>query len=485
MQNSRGHDPALRMGPGPVTLLAVAESMAPLQPDDEAAATTNPRRTETAEAPISPPPPETKPRDSRGILSQAVGLRTDQLSRVYQTGEVTLAALDGISLEIAPGEFVAITGPSGCGKSTLLHLLGGLDRPTSGSVFAAGVPLEQLQSPALDDYRLQRVGTVFQFFNLVPTLTAEDNVALPMVLAGVEEKERLYRARWLLGLVGLDHRAHFIPGRMSGGEQQRVAIARALANRPGVILADEPTGNLDSVSGEQVLALLRELNRRGATVVIVTHDAEVARRADRVLRLRDGRVVSDSGSGRQTARAPVVPEPLTRFKPRDSFRLGLQEAGRRPLRTALTAAGAVLGITLASLILSLQAGHAGRATGFLALVALVIAGFGIVNTMFTSVVDRTREVGVFKALGARVQDIVLLFLAEASLIGVTAAVLGPTIAFLLSIVGNRLSGTTAFALNPLIVAVAVVLGLVLSIASGILPALRAASLDPVRALRTE
>jgi putative ABC transport system ATP-binding protein len=462
--------------------------MAPLQPDD-AAATHETPDTKVANGTVEPdvrvPVPEPKPGEARGILSQPIGLRADSLSRVYNNGEVSMAALDDVSFEIAPGEFVAITGPSGCGKSTLLHLLGGLDRPTSGHVFAAGAPLDQLPGSGLDDYRLQRVGTVFQFFNLVPALTAEDNVGLPMALAGVGDEERRQRSQWLLGLVGLDHRARFVPGRLSGGEQQRIAIARALANRPGLILADEPTGNLDSVSGEQVLTLLRELNRRGATVILVTHDAEVARRAGRVIRLRDGHVVSDSGSERQTVRAPLTSDAATRFQPRDAYRMGLQECGRRPLRTSLTAAGAVLGIALASLILSLQAGPASKATGFLALVALVIAGFGIVNTMFTSVVDRTREVGVLKALGARDQDVALLFLAESTLIGAAAAIAGPLLAFVLAKVGNGLAGTEAFQLSPGVVGLAVLLAIVLSLLSGVLPALGASRMDPARALRSE
>ncbi|MFZ0217722.1 MAG: ABC transporter ATP-binding protein/permease, partial [Candidatus Dormiibacterota bacterium] len=421
------------------------------------------------------------------LVSQAIGVRADGVSRVYRSGDVEVLALQDLSLEIAPGEFVAITGPSGCGKSTLLHLLGGLDRPSSGTIYAAGAPLDQLPGGGLDDYRLLRVGTVFQFFNLVPTMTAQDNVALPMMLAGVEEEERQRRAHWLLGLVGIDHRASFLPNRLSGGEQQRVAIARALANQPGLVLADEPTGNLDSVAGDQVLSLLRDLNRRGATVVMVTHDAEVARHADRAIRLRDGRLASDSGGGRQTARAPMQAPDPSRLEVRDAFRLGVLGIRRRPTRTALITAGAVLGIALAALILSLQAsatptGHAGA---WLAAVALIVSGFAIVNTMSTSVIDRTREIGILKALGARTRDVATLFAAEAIVIGVAAAIAGPVLALLLSLLGNLLVGGTVFHLSFGIAIAAIVLAIALCLASAIPPALRATRIDTARALRYE
>jgi macrolide transport system ATP-binding/permease protein len=300
--------------------------------------------------------PEPPPPDTLELLGQPVGLRTDNARRVFRSGDVEVVALDGVSIEIAPGEFVAITGPSGGGKSTLLALLGGLDRPTSGTIYAAGAPLDQLSQQALDDYRLQRVGTIFQTFNLVPSLSALDNVALPMALAGVPMKERRARARLLLELVGLGHRAGFRPPRLAGGEQQRVAVARALANRPGLVLADEPTGNLDTSRGLAVMNLLEDLNRRGATVVLVTHDPELARRAQRAIHLRDGRVVSDSGSQRRTGRAPdtlPAPQRLTRA---DALKLGAGSAGRRPLRTALTAAGVAMGIVVMSLILALASG---------------------------------------------------------------------------------------------------------------------------------
>ncbi|HEX6350911.1 MAG TPA: ABC transporter ATP-binding protein, partial [Candidatus Dormibacteraeota bacterium] len=332
---------------------------------------------------VAPAPrPQVPPVDGfRDLLGQAVGLRLDSVTRTYRMGEVRIDAVQDVTLEIAPGEFVAVVGPSGCGKTTLLGLLGGLDRPTSGHVYAAGAALDQLPEPALADYRLQRVGTVFQTFNLLPTLTAEDNVAMPLALAGVPSAQRRARARRLLELVGLGARARFRPGRLSGGEQQRVAVARALAGRPGLVLADEPTGNLDSASGEQVLELLQDLHQRGATVILVTHDPDVAAGADRVVRMRDGRVVVDKARGRRTTRAPIAIEPLTRLRSIDALRLGLDAVGRRPLRTALTAAGAALGIALTALILSLSGSAVGGGAGFLAAITLAVCGFAIVNTM--------------------------------------------------------------------------------------------------------
>ena len=308
---------------------------------------------EPAPAPASAPAPVDEFRD---LLGQAVGLRLDAVSREFGgRDEMHVTALQNVTLDVGPCEFVAIVGPSGCGKSTLLSLMGGLDRPTSGHVYGAGLPLGELADRDLSDYRLQRVSTIFQTFNLIPSMTAEENVALPMTLAGVEPEQRLTRARHLLALVGLEHRGKTRAGRLSGGEQQKVAVARALANRPGLILADEPTGSLDSTAGEGVLTLLADLNRRGATVVLVTHDPEVARRARRVVRMIDGRAI-EVESGRPTVRSQEPLDPAPRMQWRDTLKVGLGSAGRKPLRTALTTTGVAIGIAALSLIGALATG---------------------------------------------------------------------------------------------------------------------------------
>ncbi|HWC04403.1 MAG TPA: ABC transporter ATP-binding protein [Methylomirabilota bacterium] len=205
-------------------------------------------------------------------------------------GVVTI--LDGVTLRVPAGQFVAVTGPSGSGKSTLLGLVAGLDRPTAGSVRVDGVELSALDEDALARLRLAKIGYVFQSFHLIPTLTAIENVAIPLELAGVADAAA--RAGALLEEVGLKARGSHYPAELSGGEQQRVALARAVANRPGLVLADEPTGNLDSATGAQIVDLLVGLHRRqGVTLVLVTHDPALAAHADRVVELRDGRVVGD------------------------------------------------------------------------------------------------------------------------------------------------------------------------------------------------
>jgi len=218
-----------------------------------------------------------------------VMIRVRDLVMQLPSGGRSLTILDGITLDVATGELLAITGPSGSGKSTLLGLVAGLDRPSSGSIVVGGVDITRLDEDALARFRRETLGYVFQSYHLIPTLTAVENVAVPLEIAGAPNA--LVRARALLDDVGLGDRAHHYPVQLSGGEQQRAALARAVALDPGLLLADEPTGNLDSATGTRIIELLLELRRqRGATLVLVTHDDALARHADRVVVLRDGRV---------------------------------------------------------------------------------------------------------------------------------------------------------------------------------------------------
>ncbi len=215
------------------------------------------------------------------------------LVRRYRTGATDVAALRGVSLTIMPGEFVAIVGASGSGKSTMLHLLGAVDAPDSGQVLLEGRDISQLSDAEATRLRLLRIGLVFQRFYLMPTLSALENVELPMAEAGASTAARRERAKSLLTFVGVGERTDHRPSQLSGGEQQRVAVARALANKPALLLADEPTGELDAATGAALIALLQQLNRDGLTCVLVTHDAALARSAQRVVTMRDGQIVSD------------------------------------------------------------------------------------------------------------------------------------------------------------------------------------------------
>jgi putative ABC transport system ATP-binding protein len=218
-------------------------------------------------------------------------IRLKNVKKIYQRGPVAVEALRGIDLDVAPGEFLAVTGHSGCGKSTLLHIIGGLEPPSAGEVVVEGRDLATLKDPELTYFRRDRVGVVFQSFNLLPLLTLEENVALPRALQGLPFHEARVEAVHWLALVGLSARRHHKPHQVSGGEMQRAAIARALINRPAVVLADEPTGNLDSAASTQVLELFAQLHREGGhTIVLVSHAPEAALYAKRVVHLKDGRV---------------------------------------------------------------------------------------------------------------------------------------------------------------------------------------------------
>jgi putative ABC transport system ATP-binding protein len=225
--------------------------------------------------------------------SSPVTLSAREVRRDYRLGGEIVHAVRGVSLDVTEGEYVAIVGPSGCGKSTMLNLLGAIDRPDSGSVMIRGQDVARMRDREATRFRLDHIGFVFQRFHLMPALSAGENVELPMAEAGVPKVERRRRTAELLDYVGLGARQRHRPSELSGGEQQRVAIARALANRPALLLADEPTGELDAKTGTDVIALLERLNADGTTIVVVTHDEDLARAARRVVHMRDGVIVSD------------------------------------------------------------------------------------------------------------------------------------------------------------------------------------------------
>jgi putative ABC transport system ATP-binding protein len=220
-------------------------------------------------------------------------LHVHDLTKTYKLGKVEVPALMGITLHVEKGEFVSITGPSGCGKSTFMHLIGCLDRPTSGEIFIEQVKVSTLDDDALASIRNKMIGFVFQAFNLLPKMNALKNVELPLYYYGVNSELREKKAMEMLRTVGLENRATHKPTEISGGERQRIAIARALINDPRIMLADEPTGNLDTKTSEDIMKVFQELNDRGVTIIIVTHEADIVKYTKRVVRLRDGKVVGD------------------------------------------------------------------------------------------------------------------------------------------------------------------------------------------------
>ena len=225
---------------------------------------------------------------ANGVLIEISDVR-----KIYEMGSTAVNALDGVSLHVQKGEYLAVMGPSGSGKSTLMNIVGCLDTPTSGSYKLRGTEIRDRDDDELARIRNQEIGFIFQTFNLLPRADALHNVELPLIYAGRPAKERRERARSMLEMVGLGDRTHHRPNELSGGQRQRVAVARALVNGPSLVLADEPTGNLDSKTGLEIMALLDDIHRRGNTVILVTHEEEIAARAHRVVRLRDGRIESD------------------------------------------------------------------------------------------------------------------------------------------------------------------------------------------------
>ncbi len=234
-------------------------------------------------------------------------IQTDNLTKIYGSGETAVTALDHVNMKVEPGEFVAVMGPSGCGKSTLLHLLGGLDRPSEGGVSIEGTAIAEMKDDDLTKLRRQKIGFVFQFYNLIPVLTAVENAALPVTLDGVKPAEAKKRAGEWLARFGLGDRLASRPDQLSGGQQQRVAVARALVAEPALVLADEPTGNLDTRSGDEIAALLRQVTKEyGRTVVMVTHDPRIAAYADRIVFLKDGKVVDETNLERKGAAEKIA-----------------------------------------------------------------------------------------------------------------------------------------------------------------------------------
>lgn len=220
-------------------------------------------------------------------------IKLDNASKLYKTGSITVAALDSVSMEIEDGEMVAIIGPSGSGKSTLMNLLGCLDTPTKGDYFLDGKEVSQLDDDDLAEIRNKKIGFIFQSFNLLPKLNAFQNVELPLIYRGLANGERRERVERALKMVGLEDRMHHKPSELSGGQQQRVAIARALAGDPPIIMADEPTGALDSRSGIEVMEIIKQLNHLGKTIILITHDNSIANQAKRIIRIQDGQIVAD------------------------------------------------------------------------------------------------------------------------------------------------------------------------------------------------
>ena len=226
-------------------------------------------------------------------------IKVFQLTKTYKTGEIEVKALDDVSFEVEKGEFVSIMGPSGSGKSTLMHLLGALDIPSSGEYWLDDEKIADLDEDQLAEIRNKKIGFVFQAYNLLPRTTALKNVMVPMMYGGISKKERLKKARKYLEMVGLGNRLHHTPNQLSGGQQQRVAIARALAMNPSIILADEPTGNIATKQAIEIMEILEDLNDRGNTILMITHEKEIAEYAKRIIHLRDGKIVEDNKNQKQ------------------------------------------------------------------------------------------------------------------------------------------------------------------------------------------
>lgn len=255
-------------------------------------------------------------------------IKLENIKKIYSLGEEEVRALDGVSLTVEEHEFVAIVGASGSGKSTLMNIIGCLDTPDEGSYYIDGQDVTSLSERELATMRNRKIGFIFQQFNLLPKLTAFENVELPLIYQGLPARERRERASEALERVGLSGRVHHRPNQLSGGQQQRVAVARALATRPSLILADEPTGNLDSRSSRDIMALIHELHEQGNTIILITHDEGIAARAERQVRIMDGRIVADSGRCAEGTAHPACPATESEGKPPQATTDGGPTAGR-------------------------------------------------------------------------------------------------------------------------------------------------------------
>ncbi len=233
-------------------------------------------------------------------------IQVKKVSKIYKTGEVEVKALNRVSFKVKKGEFVTLMGPSGSGKSTLMHIIGALDKPTTGEYLLDGQNVENLNEDELADIRNQEIGFVFQFYNLLPRTTALKNVMIPMMYGGVKKEKRMRRAKKYLKMVGLGDRINHTPGQLSGGQQQRVAIARALAMNPSIILADEPTGNIATKQAIEIMEIFQDLNEQGHTILIITHEKEIAEYAKRVIKIRDGKIIKDNYNGKPTVAKAMV-----------------------------------------------------------------------------------------------------------------------------------------------------------------------------------
>ncbi len=233
-------------------------------------------------------------------------IKVTNISKIYKTGEIEVRALDGVSFEIKRGEFVAVMGPSGSGKSTLMHIIGALDKPSTGDYFLDNQSVKNLNEDELAEIRNKKIGFVFQFYNLLPRVTALKNVMIPMMYGGVEKEKREKKAKKYLEMVGLKDRIDHTPNQLSGGEQQRVAIARALSMNPSIILADEPTGNIATKQAIEIMEIFQDLNEQGHTILIITHEKEIAEYAKRVIKIRDGKIIKDNYNGKPTVAKAMV-----------------------------------------------------------------------------------------------------------------------------------------------------------------------------------